>query len=228
MSLQGITAYSYAPITDGHALKSAGYVFAMYKGTEGIGYKDLTYPKALAECVAAAVALSPFHFFHPIADPVIQARFFFNYVGIQSLAPSIDFEEDDGQPATATAKLVDHVQEVRALFGVWPYVYSNPSFWSEHYALYLRSTNAPFDFTLCGLMIANWGAISPRIPAPWKDWAAWQDAKEISGVPGVNGHPDHMLWNGALPIPGGSSPAPAPPDAVDRLWRRALLEWPGV
>jgi GH25 family lysozyme M1 (1,4-beta-N-acetylmuramidase) len=249
---QGLTVYHWAPVLDITKVRAAGYSYIRQKATEGTALIDDSFTPTLAQCHANNFPILPFHFFHPSIGPVEQADFFYSVAKACTLGPSADFEDDDKEPAQAIPQLAAFLTECHRLWEVWPDIYTNPSFWQEHYTIYVEAQNRAgqsiFDFSVCPLSIANYGVQQPGIPHPWPipvaadpalkidevlGWTYWQVAEEIPGVPGVSGNPDYEVFNGsasALPLllkqnpVGADDPNNPPADAVARMWRTLVLK----
>jgi len=194
--VQGLTTYANgAAVTDLSAVQAAGYQFIRQKATEGTDFVDPTWDSTLEQALNLNFPIVPFHYFHPAMDAEAQASFYYDTASEANMPPSVDFETTDNlSPGQAVAQLADFETASEEQWGEYPTIYTNPSFWQEGYSQYLaqaqKEGKEPFDFSQAGLAIAQYDAASPTIPAPFSGATQWQAAKEISGVPGIEGHPD--------------------------------------
>jgi GH25 family lysozyme M1 (1,4-beta-N-acetylmuramidase) len=205
-----------API-DWGAVRGSGIEFAFIKATEGpVGcgggyYTNNWARRDLAESAAAGLYRGAYHFARPgdINSAVNQARYFVNAVGPMNgprdLPPVLDIESSCGLgPADLAAFARAWVDEVRALTGRTPIVYTYYYFWQDQLQNDASLANLP-------LWIATYGA-RPLVPAPWHgNWTFWQHSS-TGAVPGIAGNVDLNLfaWGsdalGRFVVEGASNP----------------------
>jgi lysozyme len=193
----------------------SGVRFMWNKSAEGNepAKDDQTWMRNCAEAQANGIAAGVYFFPYPLPygdgkpagrHPLEQAERFHRRVnGFGSrhgeLSPVVDAEWPPphewakwgcSAPQVA-AWLREHCEAVALLFGRLPVIYTYPWFWAEltkradvswagRYPLWMASYTHPGP----GIPLP---ARHPPVPAPWRDWAAWQYSAEGSRerVPGI-------------------------------------------
>lgn len=190
----------------------AGIRFMWNKSAEGNepAKDDQTWIRNTAEAQANGIAAGVYFFPYPLPagkagrDPVEQAeRFHKRVAGWGSrpgeLSPVVDAEWPPPHEwakwgctaAQVSAWLQIHCEAVEQLFGRLPVIYTYPWWWAElskgadvswaaRYPLWMAAYTHPGP----GIPPA-YG--KPPVPAPWREWAAWQYSAEGSQerVPGI-------------------------------------------
>ncbi len=192
-TILGVDVSHYQPQVAWTKLKASGVQFAFIKATEGASAMDPSFEMHWQNAKAAGVLRGAYHFFHPSADPVSQARNFCATMGkldALDLPPVMDWEVTDGEPAAsdlANGKIF--LEEVERISGRKPIIYSGPYFMQE--------MGVTVTFAQYPLWIAHYTNKCPLVPFPWAQWAFWQNSGGAS-VPGVVGACDTDMFNGTL------------------------------
>ena len=189
----GIDISHYQHQVDWVQVKASGNQFAFIKASEGTSIDPL-YRLHVEAARREGIIVGSYHFFHPKADPVIQARTMIDATQgcfIGDLPHVLDVELADGLKvlgAQAADNVLKFLQFVESATGMTPIIYTAASF-------FLGEQN-PSAFARYPLWVANYGVSTPKLPAPWKDWKFWQYS-EHQPVAGV-GKIDADFFNGSL------------------------------
>ena len=189
--IRGIDVSSHQERIDWDRVKADGIAFAYIKATEGVGFVD---PKAGAFATGATHVGIPYGFYHfarpdthsgtttrtVIGDAEAEADAFLAIAAPRKgqLLPVLDLEVG-GLPAKLMVTWTKAwVERVTAAARVSPILYTYPSFWSR-----LGNTT---QFKSLPLWIANYGVVTPNLPAGWSKFTIWQYSSSgtVSGIPG--------------------------------------------
>jgi lysozyme len=204
----------------------AGDAFAFMKAAEGTGWQDPAFPANWANAKSEGKVRGAYHFFHPAADPIAQARFFWSVVSARGVIPGDVFiadveitvgaegKEDYGTGrAAARAHLGLHEGGgglTAASVGPAALSFLNEvrrlSGGGHRYLLYTDLSMAQSVLAGCTaypLWLAYYAASPPASVAPWTAWTFWQDGKTWPGggdVDYFNGDEAALLaWAGGTP-----------------------------
>jgi GH25 family lysozyme M1 (1,4-beta-N-acetylmuramidase) len=198
--LEGIDISHWQGTVDFTQVAGAGKRFVIAKATEGIGWTDVNWTKYRDAAQAAGLAVTGYHFARPDGNPTQpkeEADWFVSQLGLQAgmLVPALDLERAGTlSKAELTAWVQAWLDEVYALTGVRPMIYTSPAFWRN--ALGDTRTFADQGYTV--LWIAHWGVNAPSVPASnWggHGWTFWQYTSSGT-VPGIGGNVDLDRYNG--------------------------------
>ena len=155
--------------------KAAGVRFVYHKATEGVTFRDPSYPARRFEAAAAGLPFGAYHFASPDGgDALAEARAFLAYAAPEpgDLLPVLDLEVNPGglTRAELTRWVGVFVREVERVVGVKPMIYT------------------PFDMDDshgCLLWVARYNPANepPRIPQPWTRYHLRQFSNGELGVP---------------------------------------------
>ncbi|HEY9733298.1 MAG TPA: GH25 family lysozyme [Drouetiella sp.] len=207
--LFGIDVSHHNGTIDWNKVKAAGVNFVFIKASEGLTLGDDQYATNIAKARALGIPAGAYHFFIPTSSVSQQVTNFCNQVGrLQpgDLPPVLDVEvpsrwvtapEEAAQMHTAwlamtvdrrVAKVIEWMDGVEKQLGVTPILYASSNF--------VRDTlgGSP-KLKKYRLWVANYKVSVPTIPAPFTDWAFWQDS-ETGTVSGITGNVDTDWFNG--------------------------------
>lgn len=178
----GIDVSHHNGVLDWSKIKAGGVSFAFIKATEATGFIDGQLIRNVQEAQKQGIKVGAYHFFRAGADGGEQARHFMKMLlGLKLDLPCVlDWEVDDGQSAskniTEARRWLSLVEETTKQA---PIIYTGPSFFSD-------KMKSPSGFERYPLWIAHYGAMKPRIPAPWQSYAYWQftETGELASYPG--------------------------------------------
>ena len=188
-TILGIDASKYQGTVSWGAVAADGIRFAFLKATDGRATLDPSYAQNANGARGAGIRIGAYHFARPDGTPddaVAEARFFVQNAVIDagSLPPVLDIEESGGLGAVAlTQWALDFLNEVVALTGVRPLVYTSPNGWKVRFGNTDAVGRAGFD-----LWVADWRANpSPEVPGGnWggRGWTFWQytDCGRVDGI----------------------------------------------
>jgi lysozyme len=182
--LRGIDVSHYQGHVDWPAVAAAGYSFTWCKLTEGAGYVDPTGVRNLAAARVAGLHAGAYHFFR--GSGAAEAAHFLAALPPDvdalppRLPPALDLEAT--LPDGAAEEALTWLRIVHDATGVAPVVYVSPAWAQVH-----RLDRWP-AFGNYGLWLAEWSVVTPKPPAPWDSWLAWQTG--AGEVPGVGGSCD--------------------------------------
>jgi GH25 family lysozyme M1 (1,4-beta-N-acetylmuramidase) len=218
--LEGIDISHWQGSVDFAKVRGAGKRFVIAKATEGIGWTDANWTTYRDDARAAGLAVTGYHFARPDGNPTKpkeEAAWFVSQLGLEAgmLIPALDLERAGTlTKAELTAWVQAWLDEVYALTGVRPMIYTSPAFWRN--ALGDTRTFADQGYTV--LWIAHWGVNAPSIPASnWggHGWTFWQYTSDGT-VPGISGRVDLDRYNGLdlTPVTVGADFSLSPAAAV--------------
>lgn len=178
----GLDVSHYQTGVDFTKAKASGHEFVFIKATEGLAHSDKSFLTHWRNAKAAGLIRGAYHFFHPKADPILQAQFFVSHIsdyGAGDLPLVMDWETTDGAPGEydSQAGLV-FLTAVEKLTKRKPMIYTGPYFFN---ALPHVEKFAPYK-----LWLAQYGVSAPLVPRPWTNWNFWQrsDALKFQGYAG--------------------------------------------
>jgi len=178
---------------DWRAVKSAGVEFAVVKCGNGNDGFDPHYATNVAGARAAGLKVAAYHFVYPLPpqvgnpsrDPENQAKLHHDHIMATSgeVLTAIDCEwpaPPDWAKWGCTSAQIDawclaYLSAYADLAGVSPLVYTYPD-WAKHVGL-------SSGWAAYRLWIASYQA-EPFIPAPWTDYALWQNSGGTAKLPG--------------------------------------------
>lgn len=208
--VQGIsTSHWQGDVAAAHA-KAAGADFAVVKLSEALT-EDPKGQVNLQRFRDGGLFVGGYHYYRDWADPARQAAFFASlYPAEPALPPVADLEDPDAGPDVA-ARARAFLQELAALTGARPIIYTARWWWDQHigevdwaadYDLYVADYTEPVD-----------------LPAGWTRWRLWQYSETGPGATyGVQSqHVTLELFDGDLPtlaayVADEAPPPPPPPD----------------
>jgi GH25 family lysozyme M1 (1,4-beta-N-acetylmuramidase) len=196
---------------------SAGYRFAIIKGTEGNYYANPYYASDLAQAKAAGLYAAGYVFAIPnVSDGISQADYAVSHDGYtadgRTLPLVLDIEYDPYTSGDHTndcyglshakmaAWVTSFAAEVQRLTQQPPIIYSTADWWN-------RCTGRSTAFAADPLWVAAYGVGSPPLPAGWSNWTYWQYTGDAT-VPGIAGPADASYFDSAmvaLADPGGQA-----------------------
>jgi GH25 family lysozyme M1 (1,4-beta-N-acetylmuramidase) len=172
--------YQHSP--DWAAVLASGVAGGICKATEGLSYRDPTFPASWAALGQRNAVRGAYHFGHPDQDPVAQADFFLAYVTPLGLNRTdilvLDLETGTGNMDAFTWNFLVHVQ---AKTGITPMFYS--------YGPFIRAHLTDRRLATYPLWIAAYQPNRPPCPPPWTSYALWQHT-DSARVPGISGAVD--------------------------------------
>ena len=167
------------------AVQAAGFGFGIAKATEDIAFVDSTYAVNVAEMEKRGILHGSFHYFRGTFDPAEQVQHYYNIAKGTQWPPIVDVERRNNvnlsqvplvAPSIFTARLKAFLNEAEYLFKRKPWIYTSYYSWKV-------LTNLPAWAAEYPLWVANYGVISPLLPAGWMSWDLWQwtSAYQIAG-----------------------------------------------
>ncbi|GAA4902208.1 GH25 family lysozyme M1 (1,4-beta-N-acetylmuramidase) [Stackebrandtia albiflava] len=180
------------------AVRNAGIEFAWIKATEGTSYRDPQFNNNYPNSYYAGVIRGAYHFARPGASSgAVQANFFASNGGAWSadnrtLPGALDLEAGcHGLSQTAMRNwILDFYNTYKARTGRDVVIYTTASWWSSCTGNWTgMGSRSP-------LWVAHWGVSSPRIPAGFPTWTAWQYT-DNGRVSGISGAVDRNNFNGS-------------------------------
>jgi lysozyme len=197
--LNGIDVYYKDGVIPWPTLKAAGNAFVIARAAYG-DVEDTRVEAYVDGIRRSGMALGVYHFLRTSKDYQKQIDLMLELIqrlgiGPGDLPPALDVEDNpvyDGPWQTANndkyLTAVDRwITAVTELTGRTPILYTRAGFWA--------TLGNPGGFSHCPLWVAHYGAVSPRLPAGWTDYAFWQYTDKGS-VPGVNAKVDMNRFNG--------------------------------
>ena len=188
---EGIDVSHWQGLIDWSRVRAAGKTFAVIKATEGVNFLDDRYAQNKAGALAQGMKVGAYHFARPGNDPVREADWFVNNMGLQRgmLIPALDIESTGGLGPTAlTTWTKAFLGRVTERTGAKPMIYTSPAFWRNN----LNDSRWFADNGYSVLWVAHWNTTSPSMPASnWggKSWTFWQYTSSGT-VPGISGRVD--------------------------------------
>ncbi|MGP6175066.1 glycoside hydrolase family 25 protein [Corynebacterium sp. A21] len=170
-----------------------GHHFAVVKATEGIGYVNPHLLEDAQQAAANGLITGTYHLARPGESATLQAAEYaaaLATVPQASMPPVLDIEyHDDQSPAQLQAWTREFLQQLEALTGRTPIIYTNRFFWEQHLG------NSP-EFSRHPLWLAAYQDTPPTvIPGGWTHLSIWQHS-DSGQVAGVNAPVDMNLFNG--------------------------------
>jgi GH25 family lysozyme M1 (1,4-beta-N-acetylmuramidase) len=204
--VEGLDVYKGNGTIDWAMVKASGRKYAFIKATQGDYNKQTTFAANWTGAKTAGVLRSPYHFFDPTIDGVVQANAFLAEVaaggglGVGDLPPLLDIEcptssvqaqassgceyaGNSGWVATATMKqrIFDWLTTVEQATGQKAFLYSYPSWFAD-----VKLTDP--QLAAYPLFIATY-ATCASVPLPWTKAVFWQYSATAT-VPGITGNVD--------------------------------------
>lgn len=191
--VKGIDVYEGDGDINWEKVKAAGYEFAFCKTSEGGDYKDKSWSSARVDAMRkAGIKIGVYHFMRPKLGRHgrDEAEFFIRTARAAGwgkpgdLRPVLDFEATELSDGKTLAYLKSAVDEIKALTGKTPIIYTGGPFWDESTRNYDNNFGCPL------WLAAYVNNPDKYIPAAWtkQGWAIWQhtDRGPISGVTAGN------------------------------------------
>lgn len=135
--------------------------FAFAKATEGLTFRDSTWPRNRSMMHALGIVAGGYHYFHPELDAVKQAEWFLSYATPEAgELMMVDVEINGGlTSAKVSATVGAYVDKLHAETGAWPVAYTDKS---------LAISGALAGAAACPAFIAN--PDREALPAPIGPW----------------------------------------------------------
>lgn len=136
--------------------------FAFAKATEGLTFKDATFPRNRSMMHALGIVAGAYHFLHPELNPIDQAEYFLTYAApVAGELIMVDVEINGGKSAAEVSTCVGaFAAKVRTETGAWPVAYTDPS---------LAEIGALNGAAQCPGFIANPShSVLPTPIGPWR------------------------------------------------------------
>ncbi|MDP8960829.1 MAG: peptidoglycan-binding protein [Actinomycetota bacterium] len=206
---KGIDVSHHQRRIDWHAVKAAGYTFAIIRASYGGGPTDLDRNYHLHRDGAreAGLVLGHYHYAYPTGpDAIDEADHFIRTVG--AVPPGelvvLDLEEGSGDISRWALQFLGHVEKAH---GRRPILYGYPAF--------LQVSALDPHCALCPLWVAHYNVQQPSVPPPWRSAVLWQQSK-TGQVPGVAGDCDVNIALADVPVEcfGGAVEIPQPPPSL--------------
>lgn len=200
---KGIDVYEGDGNIDWKKVREAGYTYAFCKTSEGGDFKDKSWSSArVAAMREAGVKVGVYHFMRPKLGRSgrDEAAFFIKTAKAAGwgrpgdLRPVLDFEATELSDGKTLAYLKSAVDEVKALTGKTPIIYTGGPFWNEHTRNYSNNFGCPL------WLAAYVNNPDKYLPNAWtkQGWAIWQHT-DRGPVPGVQA--DNVDQNIAKQLP---------------------------
>lgn len=191
--LNGIDVSAIQGVINWPQVKSAGYVFAFNKATEGTGLKISTFDSNMINARSAGIYIGAYHFARPELgnSASAEANYFYNVIKpyIQSgyLRPVLDVEGNAHTIGwTALSNwIIQFMERFYQLSGVYPFIYTG---WYRF--------NLAQSVTKYNLWVAQYSTEEPD-PGIWPAWDFWQYS-ETGRVSGIIGNVDLNYFEGGL------------------------------
>jgi lysozyme len=185
IAARGLDVSNLQGTIDWRKVKDAGYRFVWIKAGEG-DWKDPQFIDNVKGAGAAGLKVGAYHFLRPRAGRTggQEAAYFIQRLeaadlGKGDLRPVLDVEATQLDRAATHAYVKSFVNAMHA-HGFRPMIYTGFWFWNPKVGV--------DDFGL-PLWIAAYQSAEPKLPVPWKRYAAWQHTSSGS-VPGIRGNVD--------------------------------------
>lgn len=177
-----IDVSSYQGAVDWGAVLGSGVAGGIVKATEGLSYRDPTFPANWAALGQHTAIRGCYHFGHPDQDAVAQADFFLSYVAPHGINANdilvLDLEVGTGNMDAFAWNFLVHVQ---AQTNIRPWLYS--------YGPFIKAHLTDQRLAAFPLWVAAYQSKPPPCPPPWSAFACWQHT-DAARVPGVAGNVD--------------------------------------
>jgi len=181
----GIDVSRHQGDIDWARVRNAGVKFVFIKASEGVSWVDPKFAVNWSEAKKHGIIRGAYHFFRPRADVGRQIDNLVNTVGkleTGDLPPVLDIEVPDSWQRFSRQKRLEMILQwldgVEKGLGVRPIIYLSPSFADN-------TLGNPAELAGYDLWIAHYTSkISPRVPAPWRDWTFWQysETGKVDGI----------------------------------------------
>ncbi len=173
--------------------------FAIARVSDGLNFSDAKFDRNYQGIKDAGLIRGVYQFFRPSQDPIKQADYLLEKIGVKleanDLPPVIDVEADEGLTAEEiVAAVTKWVNRVESKLGVKPIIYTGGHFWDNH----VKSA-AFAEYPLWHAAYPNtWTSAScPSISESWSKWAIWQYSAKAT-INGISGNVDINVVNGSL------------------------------
>lgn len=186
--IRGVDISHYQALSNWEQMKESGIAFCFLKCTEGLQLRDSKFAMFSADCQKYGIPHGAYHFFHPANDPILQAKFFLNTVGVEggTLPMVMDWETKGSTVAHDDSVALQFLEYVQTATGKTPMIYGSPAFLNER-------TLSP-AFAKYPLWVAHYGVSHPTVPRPWTTWTYWQFSGSAK-IPGVIGNCDENYFS---------------------------------
>jgi lysozyme len=207
--LQGIDVSAAQGVINWDAVVNSGLVnFVFCKATEGLGYVDPRFKFNWDAAKGHGYVRGAYHFARLSQDPVDEAKFFVNTVGLLDPADMLvlDIETASVSGVQFTDWTLAWLETVEKQSGTTPIVYTGGPFFNSHGGIPDQATMqriARFPLWLAAYVTNP----SNYVPIEWKTlgWKFWQKSGDIAAagdsvlhVPGIVGNVDKDEFNGTL------------------------------
>lgn len=162
--------------------------FAFIKATEGLLKVDPYFQRNWREATKAGLLCGAYHFFRPLKDGSLQARFFLQVVNPENgdLPMVVDIESLDGvSPSLMRQRLKDFLHHIEKKTHKKPIIYSGLKFYQDYLSEY---------FSEYPLWIAHYYKEELKMNAHQK-WEFWQHS-DIGRVNGIDHNVDFNVFRG--------------------------------
>ncbi|KAI1820508.1 glycoside hydrolase family 25 protein [Xylaria intraflava] len=174
-AVQGFDISNYQPSVDFAAAYSAGARFVIIKATEGTTYLDPTFSDHYDGATAAGLIRGGYHYAHlDSSSGATQATYFLAHGGGWSgdgitLPGMLDLE---GSCVLSTSDTVAWIKDFSDTYhsstGVYPLLYTNPSWWSS------CTGNSNAFVNTNPLVLARYASSAGTPPGSWPYYTIWQ------------------------------------------------------
>lgn len=202
---------SYQDPVDFVSVRSAGYVGAILKASEGTGLADSTFVTKARQAVAAGLTIGAYHFGHPTQDPAAEASLFNQVVARASVPVPIRCCDIEVQDGTSTATIEWWTRSFCQLATI-NLLYSGAYFAQSQLAQPIPGVD---------WWIASYGT-SQRPTPPWGTEAGWQFS-DHAYVPGA-GNVDVSLFDSDIWAQLTGTPSQ---EVADMTWPQAVDPFSG-
>lgn len=182
-----VSRWQHLSPLDWARVRSSGAAFAIVKATEGPSTTNTWFSRDYAAVRANGMVRGSYHFARPalpVSTARTQARHYVDVLGTTraagALPPVLDLEESGGlSPGDLVTWAQTFLDEVHALTGRTPAVYTYPYFWQTALADSAAFRRFP-------LWVASYGTTRPPSIGGWPTWTLWQytDASRTAGIAG--------------------------------------------
>ncbi|KAI0798312.1 glycoside hydrolase family 25 protein [Xylaria sp. FL0064] len=192
-TVQGFDISHYQASVDFGAAYSSGARFVIIKATEGTTYLDPSFSSHYTGATNAGLIRGGYHFAHlDTSSGATQANYFLAHGGGWSgdgitLPGMLDLEGDCVLSTSATVSWIkDFSDTYHSKTGVYPLIYTNPSWWSS------CTGNSNAFINTNPLVLARYSSSAGTPPGGWPYYTFWQynDAYKYGG--------DSDLFNGDM------------------------------
>ena len=188
---EGIDVSHWQGAIDWARVRNSGKTFAVVKATEGVSFLDDRYAANKAGAMGQGMKLGAYHFARPGNDPVREADWFVDNMGLQRgmLLPALDIESTGGLGPTALTNWTKAwLARVTERTGAKAMIYTSPSFWRNN----LNDSRWFADNGYSVLWVAHWGVTSSSVPASQlgRQVLDLLAVQQRGTVPGISGRVD--------------------------------------